>query len=643
MKVKIKKTPRKTAKNGAFLEQLTSDMMLAHGPSHSNGGIQYGNGVEIEGGEPIYTHPTGDQTVFGNSFLPGTNKKFKQVAKDLAKKDKKAQEFINKGNAILDSFGDNKKLDKWDTLKQNAAIAMLEGGALKAIELKKNKEHLANLQQALLETADEMGADPFQLSKGKIAKAKNGMKLKYDDGGKWDFKGTNKDKLDKKILDFVDMVVKKGYTGYSGPKSGYDQRNTKSGRKSRHASGQALDMIFNDPDVYNKILKDPELTSYLVNNGLTIINEYDPDNKKKTGADVGHLHVGYDQGTTLADTFRKQAAELYQKSNPTWAWSKRQFANSTPLKGVPSGDFQIEQYDVPQLETKKPGNPKNKYNPRTVTPGDYSLDVKQPDKVSIPSNAKGLDWYQVAPELVAFAQNKVEPVWMQQYNPQLFQPTRISFQDKLNENQTSFNSLSRILKDNPEALASLAGQKYAADSSVLGEEFRTNQQIEQDIVNKNISLLNDAQLKNIQLADTQYVRQNQAKSNTKALNNTILNSITGKIAQNEARNQALKYYESLTGFRFNPDSQQIEYMGDNMAQYLPVDDTPGDNGSVSSTKQTFDKNGDLKSTTKTTPSWLDQAIKGQQYQQGQYKKINQVLGQNDSINRFFNSYKSKKG
>jgi YD repeat-containing protein len=637
MKIKIKKSPSRKSK----FVPLTQDLLAINGPSHENGGISF-MGVEAEGGEVAYSGMDNSTTIFGNLYVPGANKKFKNVAKDLAKKEQKVDKLIEKGSELVNSYDWH---DKWDALKFNAGRAMLEGGMMKKQELKQNKEHLSALQQALLETADEMGADPLGLSKGKVVKAKNGVKIKYANGGDpgdgWDFKGTNKSKLDKKLLEFVDMVVKKGYTGYSGPNSGYDVRNTKSGRKSRHASGQALDMIFNDKDIYQKILKDPELTSFLVNNGLTVINEYDEGVKKKTGADVGHLHIGYDQGTGISDAFRKEAASLYQTSNPTWNWTNRVFANSKPLKGVKSGDAQLPNYSTPELSTKIPGN-KQQPKPRTVTPGDYDLGITPIEKTNIPSNARGMEWWQIAPELVAFGQNKVEPVWMQQFNPQLYQQTQVSFQDRLNDNQASFNSLERIMKDNPTALATLAGQKYAADNTIRGEEFRTNQQIEQDIVNKNISLLNDAQLKNLQLADTQYVRQSQAKSNTKALNNTILNSITGKIAQNTARNQALKYYESLTNYRYNPETGQVEYMGENMAKYLPTDgSTTTQDTSNTQTRQTYDKSGNLKSTTYTTPGWLDQAVKAQQYQQGQYKKLNQVLGQNDSINKFFNTYQKK--
>ena len=51
---------------------------------------------------------------------------------------------------------------------------------------------------------------------------------------------------------------------------------------------------------------------------------------------------------------------------------------------------------------------------------------------------------------------------------------------------------------------------------------------------RNRALLNDAQLKNLQILDQQYVRQAQAKSNTKTQTLKRLRSIAAKTAQQRA-------------------------------------------------------------------------------------------------------------
>lgn len=632
MKIKIVAAPRgaKKAANGISLpggdsnalEPLTGDMQVFRGKSHKKGGIPYA-GIEVEGGEPLYKAANGESVIFGNMTSPLTGNKFKKDALLLAKKEQKVDAILSKADMLLKTANPE---DKWEELAFNSGKAMQSGGTRKKAELKVSKEHLASLQQAMLDTAEEMGADPGELSKGKIVKAKNGITLKAenglsgDDPKPWDFKGTNKEKLDAKIKEFVALVEKKGLTGYSSADGGYSKRNTLSGRKSRHASNQALDMIFSDKDAYNKILQDPELSGFLINNGLTAINEYDPKVQKKTGADVGHLHIGYDQGTPLSEAFRQDAKKLY--GNQPWKWDTRVKGSSAPIKGAPAGDIQgLKPADPLVLNPFTPG--KERTTPlRTVqgsVPEDYTFNT--PVDKPIRSNARGLNMTQILPEIYAGATNQQEAVHLQQYDPQLFQPYNVSFQDRLNENRASFSSLERIMKDNPSAISTLAGQKYAADNSVMGDEFRTNQQIEADVTNKNIALLNDAQLKNLSLADQQYTRQAQAKSNTKLVDQGILSSISSKVMQNEARNQSLKYYESMTGYRWNPDSSKMEWMGRNNSDMINTGGTTPLAPINTKVEEKKDALGNVVSTKSTTPGNLDTLMKNNDYFNKNYQNI----------------------
>jgi hypothetical protein len=57
--------------------------------------------------------------------------------------------------------------------------------------------------------------------------------------------------------------------------------------------------------------------------------------------------------------------------------------------------------------------------------------------------------------------------------------------------------------------------------------------------------MNDAQLKNIGLYDQQYIRQSQAKSNTKAITQAALSSIADKYSKNALENRTLQTYEGI--------------------------------------------------------------------------------------------------
>jgi hypothetical protein len=123
----------------------------------------------------------------------------------------------------------------------------------------------------------------------------------------------------------------------------------------------------------------------------------------------------------------------------------------------------------------------------------------------------------------------------------------------LNANQSDFNALLRASGRNPEAASALAAQKYAANSKVLGEQFRLNQANKAGIYNANINTMNEAQLTNLNILDKQYQRQEQAKSTTKATNLEALKSITDKYAQNKLANRTLATYENLYNYRYDPN------------------------------------------------------------------------------------------
>lgn len=578
--------------NGGSITPLTEDTIQFNGPSHADGGIKmaYGNqGVEVEGGETAFKSPDGSLNIMGNMINPLTGRKFKEDSKRLAKKEQKIDKLLDYS---LDLVNTNDPRDKWELLKFNAGTVQMEGAAKKKIELQQSKQHLADLQNLMLEEEGEKAC-----SGKKMVKAQKG----------WRFEGTKKDNLDPKIMEFVKLLEQKGYTGRSGKESGVSQRNTKSGRKSRHASGEALDAFFDSPDAYNKVLNDPELSKFLIDNGLTVINEYDPNTAKKTGATAGHLHIGYDKGTEISDKFRREASTLYKNTNPGWGWGTFRNPKGKTIQGAPAGDMQYFEEVTPPVKFNPnkptfPGSPA----PNTVTPGTYDTTITDPTAYYKPTNARRLGFTQVLPEFYAAATNQVEPVFMQEFTPELYQPYQVSFQDRLNENQASFSALSKAAGDNPAALATLAGQKYSSDSQVLADEFRTNQAIEQDVINKNKALLNDAELKNLQLADTQYIRQSQAKSKTKLQNQTILQSLSDKYKQNQLENRTLQVYENLYPNYYFDENYRTTFTGPKGQEFINWGSTPQTNNDAQVTiKQ--DNKGNIR-TEKRYPSTIQKDL-----------------------------------
>jgi hypothetical protein len=175
-----------------------------------------------------------------------------------------------------------------------------------------------------------------------------------------------------------------------------------------------------------------------------------------------------------------------------------------------------------------------------------------------PSNANDdLPPDQLYPEYYAMAMNQLEPVQAQQYQPMLDTPYDISFNDQINAIDSQSRAAIRAAGSNPAAQAMIMAQTIEAKNKLFGESNRVNQANKMGVYDKNRAIINDAKLKNLAINDQQYVRQSQAKSNTKAQTQAALSSIAAKTAQQRATNRKLAIMENMYGFRFSPSGRAI--------------------------------------------------------------------------------------
>jgi len=174
-----------------------------------------------------------------------------------------------------------------------------------------------------------------------------------------------------------------------------------------------------------------------------------------------------------------------------------------------------------------------------------------------PSDVERLDPRQLMGEMYALSNNQVEPVQAQTFQPRLQTSYDISLQDQLNEITAQTREAQRLVGNNPEALAAIYAQAQMAKNKVLGEQMRINQGLDADVYRSNINALNQAQLQNLQMYDTQQQRQEAAKSATKATTQEALNSISAKYAQNKLENKQLATMENLYNYRFDKSGRAI--------------------------------------------------------------------------------------
>jgi len=492
------------------------ETVMFRGKSHENGGIPISYGkhpVEVEGGEPAVKLEDGggeeNLVVFGNMKIPsygvselGDEKakgmKFKNYVDMLSKQENKHNKTISKAIKIANETEPSTSFDK---LKLSSAQAMLQGANSHLKLIAEKKQLASHIQNAILETAEELGIESDELAKGNIKKSKFGGKFSYAEYG-------------KSIKESDKLNI-----------GGYAQ------------NGDYLPAFINRQEV-------PAYQG----KGWMLENEKDrlyKDIAAKKGS----------------EEFNKAFGEARNKGLKTFDFQGQKF--NTNLAGrqyIPIKDeMNMDLPKPPQIPIKGIGDlsyapPKtnSSFSPKQSNNFDYVGAVNSLFPYFRPTNQIPLDGNQLMGEMYALSNNQLEPVQAQLYHPLLQQPYDISLQDQMNANQSTFNALERQTRYNPAAQSILAGQKYAANSGVLGEQFRQNQAMKANVYNSNRNVLNDATLKNLAILDQQYTRQAQAKSATKAVAQQALSSIADKIARNKLENRTLGVYENLYGYRFDP-------------------------------------------------------------------------------------------
>ena len=482
------------------------------GKGNTGIGITFGdNPVEVERGEPAIKLKDGTSgesslVVFGNLKIPhellgdpkAKGKKFKNYVADLSKKEEKANKLVSKSVDQLDDLDVHTPFDK---LKFNSLDANIMGGNMKLKDYAQKKMDASALQSAMNDTVDEYGLETTD--RGTI-KAKKGATIPMAQTGK--------------------DLPKLNTEDYSYLKDLYE-------RAEKSKKGED---VLKFQQEYHKLA---------------------PDYAKSVLEKYPTTYYGKGKRPPLTN------ADL--KSNEDSIFGKRTKQYMAAIKDASRAPETVEKVKrtLPNLEfpgkLSVPGYAKDLKPPTTTEtttqPGvDLATYFNQVLPYLRPSDAEELDPNQLVGEMLALSNNQLEPVRAQLFEPELSVPYDISLQDILNENEASFRAQQRLVGYNPAAQSQLAAQKYAANQKVLGEQFRMNQAMKDQVYRENRGLLNQAKLQNLGTLDQQYVRQEEAKSKTKAVTQEALNSIAAKYAQNKLENRTLQTYENLYNYRFDP-------------------------------------------------------------------------------------------
>lgn len=291
------------------------------------------------------------------------------------------------------------------------------------------------------------------------------------------------------------------------------------------------------------------------------------------------------QFTKAQDGTVTQGGELNEVKVPTKKidYMRRAITSLSP-KGIVEPDLTPRGFAVPDSA----GVPMNEYEASDKPAGSKTYNYSWIEALNSiipnlrPSDAEELNGNQLLGEMYALSNNQEEPVQAQLFSPELTNSYTISLQDQMNEITAQTRAAQRMAQGNPAAQAAIAAQAYEAINKVKGEEFRMNQTIANQVQTGNIATMNDAKIKNLGILDQQYVRQATAKSNTKAITQAALNSISDKYARNEASNRKLQTYENMYNYRYDANGrlinmnelQQFNVAGNTSAKSLGKDVAP---------------------------------------------------------------------
>jgi hypothetical protein len=225
-----------------------------------------------------------------------------------------------------------------------------------------------------------------------------------------------------------------------------------------------------------------------------------------------------------------------------------------------------------------------------------------------PSDAEALDPYQVMGELSVMG-DQPEGVQARLIQPELDVPYNISYQDQLDEITAQSRAAERMAGNNPAAAAAILGQAARMKSGVKGEEFRANQAQRMGVYDRNRAILNQTKLQNLGIADQQYVRQEQAKSNTKATKLAALQSMSSKYLQNELANKKLKTAENLYNYRYDPNFRAINMNPLAQFNYSGSGKTTGGGGIDPNLEFTYNSLGQIVGTKRKAKEDIDESGK----------------------------------
>jgi len=541
------KTLKKYANKGLQVENnqytpISNSTFMLDGNSHDNGGTDlayYGNKIEAEKGEPITVNHNNDLVIFGNLTVPGTKKKYKQIAKEIGKQEAHYEKKMNIASDLLETSNPD---DKWESLKFNSGKAMLIGANSELEQLQQKKNKLGEIQ----ELHNEMLNYGKKAKYGKTLKAEEGVQIPYKrrqvimDDYNW----VNPNKEDE-IIPVEDL----GFRKYKGDKTGKYKGQTTDLTNNQLNYLAKLVGAKKGESLYEKIKSNPQTAAIM-----------EREEKEK-------------------GMFNPGTQDLYGRR-----WTKELYNSLVnqlnPIDNQPIKQSQKNIETLPPLPTDSPNQEKK---PGNTEPDDYILNYR-PKSNQVKLETEPYNLLNDVGELYAMATNHPRGANYRQLNPTLEQPYQLSFQDRRNQVLSNLKTSAMATSGNPEAQYVLQGQAAENLQPINGDEFRTNQQIYGNVANNNRQILNQFEQYNGTIANQIDDSLRQSEFHKNAVNQAALSSMASKRLKKQATDNELlfdlanhpQYVPNLKNKTIdyipNEDAAQIVF-GNGKTRFSPIETT----------------------------------------------------------------------
>lgn len=488
------------------------EMLQINGPSHTEGGtdlVVNGQPIEAER-EPIYDTTEGDKVIAGDLKVPAHIKKsaetftgekfpggkFKSVIKSIGEVENKQNRIKNNSVEKADDYTSFRPLDRisLNTLKTNIGIS---DNKLKKLQI--IKDGFADVQEILNE---EEEGDKARIGRKFKKKAQDGTTVTQE---------VADDNVSKGIWQETSPgnYIKKGQPG----KTWTISELVEEGTDPTQSSTQSIERLNSYKEQWDNGKVDktqfPTYDSFV--KGAEQWWKDNPDKSREKVTSVNEITPG--------------TPDIYEDRTES-------------IPGIPDEYFNVAKKDVEDST-----DPKKKFP--------WIDALSQIPSLFKDTDAEDFDNRALFPEINALVDNRLEAVQSQKYQPRLRVPYDISRQDTRNDIISQSRAIERMQANNPQLQGISRAETFTALNKNRGEEFRQNQAFKDQVHTGNLQTLNDSQLKNLAIADTQYIRQAQAKSITKATRQAAFSSISDKISKHALENKTLRIWENMYDFRYD--------------------------------------------------------------------------------------------